>query len=136
MAESGRVTSERVSSELRPDVTRLFCAVTDVVRVVTPAAGLDDRTMQRLHGPVDAAAKLPVDGTAGEVVDAARTILEAGPPAPPDALSVGPVLAELRDALGAYERVQRPRSVLSESLQAARPRPGELAEALRAARGE
>jgi hypothetical protein len=131
MAESGRLAAEQ-----RSDVTRLFCAVADVVRVVTPAAGLDDRTMQRLHGPVDAAAKLPVDGTAGEVVDAARTILEAGPPAPPDTLSVGPVLAELRDALGAYERVQRQRSVLREALGTVRQRPGELAEALRAARGE
>lgn len=131
MAERGRV-----AGELRPDVTRLFCAVADVVRVVTPAAGLDDRTMQRLHGPVDAAAKLPVDGTAGEVVDAARTILEAGPPAPPDAMSVGPALAELRDALGVYERAQRSRSVLQEGLQAPRPRRGRLAEALRAARGE
>jgi hypothetical protein len=131
MGERGRVAAEQ-----RPDVTRLFCAVADVVRVITPAAGLDDRTMQRLHGPVDAAAKLPVDGTAGEVVDAARTILEAGPPAPPDTISVGPVLAELRDALGAYERVQRQRSVLREALGPVTPRPGDLAEALRTARGE
>jgi hypothetical protein len=91
--------------------------------------------MHGLYGRVHAAAKLPVDGTTGEVVDAARAILEAGPPAPPDTLSVGPVLFELRDALNAYERALRPRSVLREALDVARPRPGELAEALRAARG-
>jgi hypothetical protein len=124
-----------VTGDQRPDVTRLVCAVAAVVTVVTPAAELDDRTMHRLYGPVHAAAKLPVDGTTGEVVDAARAILEAGPPAPPDTLSVGPVLFELRDALNAYERALRPRSVLREALDVARPRPGELAEALRAARG-
>jgi hypothetical protein len=117
------------------EVTQLVCAVAAVVKAVTPVAELDDRTLQRLSGPVDAAAKLPVDGTAAEVVDAARAILEAGPPAPPDTLSVGPALVELRDALGAYDRAQRPCSALRESLNAARPCPGELAQALRAARG-
>ncbi len=117
------------------EVTQLVCAMAAVVKAVTPVAELDDRTLQRLSGPVDAAAKLPVDGTAGEVVDAARAILEAGPPAPPDTLSVGPALVELREALGAYDRAQRPCSALREALDAARPRAGGLAEALRAARG-
>lgn len=130
MSESGRVTGMQ-----RPEVTRLVCAVAAVVKAITPGAELDDRTMDRLYGPVDAAARLPVDGTAGEVVGAARTILEAGPPAPPDTLLVGPALAELRDALGVYDRAQRPQSTLRKALDAARPRPGELAEALRAARG-
>ena len=117
------------------EVTQLVCAMAAVVKAVTPVAELDDRTLQRLSGPVDAAAKLPVDGTASEVVDAARAILEAGPPAPPDTLSVGPALVELREALGAYDRAQRPCSALREALDAARPRAGGLAEALRAARG-
>jgi hypothetical protein len=130
MPESGRVTGMQ-----QPEVSRLVCAVAGVVKAIRPGAELDDRTIQRLSGPVDAAAKLPVDGTTSEVVDAARVILEAGPPAPPDTLLVGPALAELRDAVGAYDRAQRPRLTLREALAVATPRPGELTEALRASWG-
>jgi hypothetical protein len=127
--------SDRAAGLQQPEVTRLVCAMAAVVKAVAPGAELDDRTVQRLSGPVDAAAKLPVDGTADEVVEAARAILEAGPPAPPDTLLVGPALAELRDAVGGYDRAPRPRSTLREAPDAVRPRPGELAEALRTARG-
>ncbi len=138
----GWLTLDQAESQLRmvvtdqsPAVSRLARAVAVVAMGVTSVAGLDPRTLARLLPSVQAAAGLLADGTLDELAGAARAILAAPPPAPPDAMSVGALLDELRDALGAYERAQSPRSELREALDAARGEPGELRAAIRAATG-
>jgi len=137
----GWLTLDQAEAQLRmvitdqsPAVSRLARAVAVVAMGITPAAGLDPRTLSRLLPSVQAAASLIADGTLDELAGAVRAIL-AAPPAPPDAMSVGPLLDELRDALSAYERAQQPRSELREALDAARGEPGELSAAIRAATG-
>jgi len=138
----GWLTLDQAEAQLRlvitdqsPAVSRLARAVAVVAMGVTPVAGLDHRTLSRLLPSVQAAAGLIADGTLDELAGAVRAILAAPPPAPPDAMSVGPLLDELRDALGAYERARLPRSELKEALDAAGVEPGELRAAIRAATG-
>ena len=138
----GWLTLDQAEAQLRmvitdqsPAVSRLARAVAVVAIGVTPVAGLDPRTLSRLLPSVQAAASLIADGTLDELAGAVRAILAAPPPAPPDAMSVGPLLDELRDALSAYERAQQSRSELREALDAVRGEPGELRAAIRAATG-
>jgi hypothetical protein len=138
----GWLTLDQAEAQLRmvitdqsPAVSRLARAVAVVAMGITPVAGLDPRTLSRLLPSVQAAASLIADGTLDELAGAVRAILAAPAPAPPDAMSVGPLLDELRDALSAYERAQQPRSELREALDAARGEPGELRTAIRAATG-
>lgn len=93
---------EIMSAIQDPAAVRLIRAVAGLAMALSPMAGLDPRTMARLAGPVTAAAGLLGDGTIEELAATIPAIL-AAPPAPPDALSVGTLLDEVRAAYQAYE---------------------------------
>jgi hypothetical protein len=78
-------------------------ALTKVVQMVSNSQQLDPRTAARLIGPVTAAASAQVHGSAEEVREAARRIVEAPTPAPPDALTVSPLIDELEAVLDEYD---------------------------------
>jgi hypothetical protein len=91
---------------------RLIQAVAKLAMALSPLAGLDPRTMARLAGPVTAAANLLGDGTTEDLATEVRKILGAPPIAPPDVMTIGPLLDEVIAAFRAYEasrgRLPRP----------------------------
>jgi len=78
-------------------------ALAKVVMEVSNNRRLDPRTAARLIGPVTAAATAQASGTADEVAAAAREIVEAAEPAPPDAAAMGPLIEGLRTVLAEYD---------------------------------
>ena len=103
---------EILSATQNPTTVRLIRAVAALAMLLTPMSGLDPRTMARLAGPVTAAAALLGQATAEDLAATIPAILGAAPVAPPDAMSVGPLLDEVRAAYQAYEaargRLARP----------------------------
>jgi hypothetical protein len=104
---------EILSAVQDPSAVRLIQATAALGMAVTPMSGLDWRTMDRLAGPVTAAASLLGEGTADELAAAVHGILAVdGAVAPPDFMKLRPLFDELRAAYGAYEaargRLARP----------------------------
>jgi hypothetical protein len=115
----GWLTLTEVESQLEimsavqdPAAVGLIRAVAALAIALTPMAGLDARTMARLAGPVTTAAGLLGDGTIQDLAAVVPVILDAPPPAPPDALSIGVLVDQVRTAYEAYEasrgRLARP----------------------------
>ena len=86
-----------------PDDGPLRRALTRVVMEVSNNRHLDPRTAARLIGPVTTAATAQANGTADQVAAAARDIVDAGPPAPPDTAVMSPLIDELKKALDGYD---------------------------------
>jgi hypothetical protein len=103
---------EILSAVDEPNAVRLIQAVAKLAMALTPLAGLDPRTMARLAGPVTAAANLLVGATTEDLATKVREILDAAPVAPPDVMTIGPLLDEVKAAFRAYEtsrgRLARP----------------------------
>jgi hypothetical protein len=97
-----------------PNDVRLIQAVARLAMALSPLAGLDPRTMARLAGPVTAAANLLGEATIQDLATAAGQILDAPPVAPPDVMTIGPLLDEVKAAFRAYEtsRGRLPRPVM------------------------
>jgi hypothetical protein len=95
-----------------PNAVRLIQAVAKLAMALSPLAGLDPRTMARLAGPVTAAANLLGEATIQDLATAVGQILDAPPVAPPDVMTIGPLLDEVKAAFRAYEtsrgRLPRP----------------------------
>lgn len=94
---------EILSAVDEPNAVRLIQAVAKLAMALSPLAGLDPRTMARLAGPVTAAANLLGDGTTEELAAEVGKILAVPPVAPPDVMTIGPLLDEVKAAFRAYE---------------------------------
>ena len=103
---------EILSAVDEPNAVRLIQAVAKLAMALSPLAGLDPRTMARLAEPVTAAANLLGEATTEDLAAEVRKILAAPPVAPPDDMTIGPLLDETRAAFRAYEasrgRLPRP----------------------------
>jgi hypothetical protein len=93
---------EILSAVDEPSAVRLIQAVATLAKALSPLAGLDPRTMTRLAGPVTAAANLLGEATTDDLAAEVRKILDAPPVGPPDVMTIGPLLDEVKAALRAY----------------------------------
>jgi hypothetical protein len=108
LAEAWRITRQGArrrwpEAAVAFDEAPLRRALTAVVMAVSNNRQLDPRTAGRLIGPVATAATAMVNGTADQVAAAAREIVDAGPPAPPDSAVMSPLIDALRQALDEYD---------------------------------
>lgn len=115
LGDDGWLTLGQVETRLRlvvadhdPALVGLVRALVPVAMAFAPPYGLDSRTVERLAGPVEAAAKLLDGGMIDELIAAVRGIVTGLPPAPPDYLKISPLLDGLREGLHQYEEATKP----------------------------